>query len=192
MDYYQIWCNLIDSSQDVAFCENVSRYLGMLRELGRIEGFRITRRKLGFGPEALGEFKSLMTVVTRSVHKEPTAAAGILHRMAQEVPDSVVIAYIGRSNGAGPVLSAMSTTPVITVPASAKDFPEDVWSSLRAPSSVPVMTVLEPSNAVLATLQILSARSSRRTNATPPTPPSPRPVSSTGCSTAAGRHCTGS
>jgi phosphoribosylaminoimidazole carboxylase/phosphoribosylaminoimidazole-succinocarboxamide synthase len=50
----------------------------------------------------------------------------------------------------------MSTIPVITVPASAKDFPEDVWSSLRAPSNVPVMTVLEPSNAILAALQILA------------------------------------
>ena len=102
-----------------------------------------------------------MTVVTCSVHKEPVAAAGILYRMAQDVPDSVVIAYIGRSNGAGPTLSAMSTIPVITVPASVKDFPEDVWSSLRAPSKVPVMTVLEPSNAVLAALQILSARNPR-------------------------------
>jgi phosphoribosylaminoimidazole carboxylase/phosphoribosylaminoimidazole-succinocarboxamide synthase len=99
--------------------------------------------------------------VTCSVHKEPVAAARILHRMAHEVPDSVVIAYIGRSNGAGPTLSAMSTIPVITVPASVKDFPDDVWSSLRAPSSVPVMTVLEPSNAVLAAMQILSARNPR-------------------------------
>jgi phosphoribosylcarboxyaminoimidazole (NCAIR) mutase len=32
---------------------------------------------------------------------------------------------------------------------------------LRAPSNVPVMTVLEPSNAVLAALQILSARNPR-------------------------------
>ncbi len=70
----------------------------------------------------------------------------------------MVIAFIGRSNGAGPVLSAQSSVPVITVPASAKDFPEDVWSSLRAPSKTPVMTVLEPSNAVMAALQILSAR----------------------------------
>jgi phosphoribosylaminoimidazole carboxylase/phosphoribosylaminoimidazole-succinocarboxamide synthase len=108
--------------------------------------------------EALGELRDLMTVVTCSVHKEPVTAARILHRMAQEVPDSVVIAYIGRSNGAGPTLSAMSTIPVITVPASVKDFPDDVWSSLRAPSNVPVMTVLEPSNAVLAAMQILSAR----------------------------------
>ena len=48
----------------------------------------------------------MMTVVTCSVHKEPVAAAGILHRMIQEVPDSVVIAYIGRSNGAGGVQPA--------------------------------------------------------------------------------------
>jgi phosphoribosylaminoimidazole carboxylase/phosphoribosylaminoimidazole-succinocarboxamide synthase len=111
--------------------------------------------------EALGDLKDLMTVVTCSVHKEPVNAASILHRMAQDVPDSVVIAYIGRSNGAGPTLSAISTIPVITVPASVKEFPDDVWSSLRTPSSVPVMTVLEPSNAVLAAMQILSARNPR-------------------------------
>jgi phosphoribosylaminoimidazole carboxylase PurE protein len=111
--------------------------------------------------EALGDFKDMMSVVTCSIHKEPVAGAAIFQRMIQEVPDTVVIAYIGRSNGAGPVLSAMSNIPVITVPASAKEFPEDVWSSLRAPSAVPVMTVLEPSNAVLAAMQILSARNPR-------------------------------
>ena len=110
---------------------------------------------------ALADLGDLMTIVTRSAHKEPVAAASTLHRMVQEVPDSVVIAYIGRSNGAGPILSALTTIPVITVPASVKEFPEDVWSSLRAPSNVPVMTVLEPSNAVLAALQILSARNPR-------------------------------
>ena len=111
--------------------------------------------------DALGEMADLMSVVTCSVHKEPVNAAGIFHRMVQEVPDSVVIAYIGRSNGAGPTLSAMSTVPVITVPASIKEFPDDLWSSLRAPSAVPVMTVLEPGNAVLAALQILSGRNPR-------------------------------
>jgi phosphoribosylaminoimidazole carboxylase/phosphoribosylaminoimidazole-succinocarboxamide synthase len=111
--------------------------------------------------DALGELKDLMTVVTCSVHKEPVSAANTLQRMVQAVPDSIVIAYIGRSNGAGPTLSAMSTIPVITVPAGIKEFPDDVWSSLRAPSSVPVMTVLDPANAVLAALQILSARNPR-------------------------------
>jgi phosphoribosylaminoimidazole carboxylase / phosphoribosylaminoimidazole-succinocarboxamide synthase len=111
--------------------------------------------------QALGELKDMMTVVTCSVHKEPVNAAGIFHRMVQEIPDTVVIAYIGRSNGAGPTLSAMSTVPVITVPASIKEFPDDLWSSLRAPSAVPVMTVLDPANAVLAALQILSGRNPR-------------------------------
>jgi len=108
--------------------------------------------------EALGDLKDMMTVVTCSIHREPVNGVAMFNRLIQEIPDTVVIANIGRSNGAGPVLSAMSTVPVITVPASAKDFPEDVWSSLRAPSAVPVMTVLEPSNAVLAALQILSGR----------------------------------
>jgi len=111
--------------------------------------------------DALGELKDMMTVVTCSIHKEPVNGAAIFHRMVQEIPDTVVVANIGRSNGAGPVLSAMSTIPVITVPASAKEFPDDVWSSLRAPSAVPVMTVLEPANAMLAALQILSARNPR-------------------------------
>ena len=111
--------------------------------------------------DALGELADLMSVVTCSVHKEPVNAASIFHRMVQEIPDTVVIAYIGRSNGAGPTLSAMSTVPVITVPASIKEFPDDMWSSLRAPSAVPVMTVLEPANAVLAALQILSGRNPR-------------------------------
>ena len=111
--------------------------------------------------EALGDLKDMMTVATCSIHKEPVAGALLLNKLIQEVPDSVVIAFIGRSNGAGPVLSAQSTVPVITVPASAKEFPEDVWSSLRAPSKTPVMTVLEPSNAVMAALQILSARNPR-------------------------------
>ncbi len=111
--------------------------------------------------EALGPLGDLMEVVTCSIHKEPVAGALKLNKMIQEVPDSVVIAFIGRSNGAGPVLSAQSTVPVITVPASVRDFPDDVWSSLRAPSKTPVMTVLEPSNAIMAALQILSARNPR-------------------------------
>jgi phosphoribosylaminoimidazole carboxylase/phosphoribosylaminoimidazole-succinocarboxamide synthase len=111
--------------------------------------------------KALGEFADMMHVATCSIHKEPVRGAAVLHKLVQEIPDSIVVAYIGRSNGAGPTISAMSTIPVITVPASAKEFPEDVWSSLRAPSKVPVMTVLEPSNAILAALQVLSARNPR-------------------------------
>jgi len=111
--------------------------------------------------EALGALRSMTTVVTCSAHKEPVAMAETLHRLIQDVPDSVVIAYVGRSNATGPTLSAMSTIPVITVPASVKEFPDDLWSSLRTPSAAPVMTVLEPANAVLAARQILSSRNPR-------------------------------
>lgn len=98
------------------------------------------------------------TISTYSLHKEPILGLNMLHSLVQQVPDSVVIAYIGRSNGAGPTLSASTTVPVITVPANFEDFPEDVWSSLRTPSNVPVATVLEPSNAALAALEILALR----------------------------------
>ncbi len=99
-----------------------------------------------------------LTTSTCSIHKEPVRGLNELHSLVQQVPDSVVIAYIGRSNGAGPTLSASTTVPVITVPASFKDFPEDVWSSLRTPSNVPVTTVLEPSNAAMAAIEILALR----------------------------------
>lgn len=99
--------------------------------------------------------------VTCSVHKEPVRACEEIGRLVQEIPDSVVIAYVGRSNGAGPTLSAQVTVPVITVPASWKEFPEDVWSSLRTPSETPVATLLDPKNAVLSALQILAMRNPR-------------------------------
>ena len=99
-----------------------------------------------------------MECVTRvcSVHKEPVRGLLELARLTQEVPDCVVIACIGMSNGAGPTLAAATSVPVITLPASYETFPDDVWSSLRAPSKVPVMTVLNPTNAVLAALGILA------------------------------------
>jgi phosphoribosylaminoimidazole carboxylase/phosphoribosylaminoimidazole-succinocarboxamide synthase len=99
-----------------------------------------------------------LRVNTCSIHKEPIRGLNELHSLVQQVPDTVVITYIGRSNGAGPTLSAATTVPVITVPAGFKDFPEDVWSSLRTPSNVPVTTVLEPSNAAMAAIEILALR----------------------------------
>ena len=108
--------------------------------------------------EPAGSRRLKITTATCSIHKEPVRGLDELHRLVQQVPDTVVIAFIGRSNGAGPTLSASTTVPVITVPASFKDFPEDVWSSLRTPSNVPVTTVLEPANAAMAALQILALR----------------------------------
>ena len=100
-------------------------------------------------------------IETCSLHKEPVRAYEEIGKLVQEVPDSVVIAYVGRSNGAGPTLSAQTTVPVITVPATWREFPEDVWSSLSTPSETPVATILDPKNAVLSALQILAMRNPR-------------------------------
>lgn len=56
MDIYHIWFNLKNSHQDMEFCGALEGYMGHLRSRGMIEGHRLTRRKLGFGPPALGEF----------------------------------------------------------------------------------------------------------------------------------------
>ncbi len=97
-----------------------------------------------------------LITVTQSLHKQPVLAYQELNKLVQETPQCVVLAYVGRSNGAGPTLSASTSTPVITVPAGFKSFTHDVWSSLRTPSDTPVMTVLEPENAVLAAAEILA------------------------------------
>ena len=103
-------------------------------------------------------YLSRRTTIMCSMHKSPLEGIAALNEYIRQAPDTVIIAYIGMSNGAGPTLSAHTTVPVITVPANWEKFPEDVWSSLRTPSDVPVMTVLNPKNAVLAGLQILAMR----------------------------------
>lgn len=96
--------------------------------------------------------------VALSAHKEPIRAVEKVQRLVQMIPDTVVGAYIGRSNGAGPIMSAAIPVPVLTSPVSVKEFHEDVWSSLRTPSKVPVATILEPSNLLLQAAQILAMR----------------------------------
>lgn len=56
MNYYEIWCDLRDTSKDLEFCDAVNRYLGYLHGKGLLETFRITRRKFGFAPEGFAEF----------------------------------------------------------------------------------------------------------------------------------------
>ena len=56
MNYYNMWFNLKDSRKDLEFCRAVDAYLGYLKREGKIEGWRLCRRKFGFGPAELGEF----------------------------------------------------------------------------------------------------------------------------------------
>lgn len=99
-----------------------------------------------------------LTTVTLSAHKEPTKCCFMVNKLLKEIPDSVLLAYIGSSNAAGPMLSAYIPIPVINVPACWQNFSDDIWSSLRTPSNVLALTMLDPINALQSALQILSMR----------------------------------
>jgi phosphoribosylaminoimidazole carboxylase / phosphoribosylaminoimidazole-succinocarboxamide synthase len=96
-------------------------------------------------------------LITISGHKSPGKMLRKLEEVMTEFPDGgVIIAKVGMSNGLAPTLAARTSWPVIAVPASFDKFPEDVWSSLRVPSQVPLATVLGEQNAVDLALNMLA------------------------------------
>lgn len=56
MNYYEIWVNLKDSRRDLEFAKAIDEYLGHLRTQGKLESWKLTRRKFGFSPDGMGEF----------------------------------------------------------------------------------------------------------------------------------------
>src|SRR4051812_31606431 len=60
MDVYQISCDLKPGVRDSQFVEALNGYLGALKSGGKIESWRLLRRKLGLGMAALGEFQILV------------------------------------------------------------------------------------------------------------------------------------
>ena len=48
MDIYHIWCNKDGDISDDDWVGHIRTFLGKLKDEGRIEGFRITRCKMGF------------------------------------------------------------------------------------------------------------------------------------------------
>jgi len=94
MDHYHVWVNLKDTKKDLEFAASVRQYLGHLQKGGLIEGFTLTRRKLGFGPRELGEFHITITVRDLAhLDRAFTAAAarsGLVEDFHQRVYDAVV------------------------------------------------------------------------------------------------------
>jgi hypothetical protein len=60
MDVYQISVDLKPGVRDRQFAAALGAYLGALKADGKIEGWRLLRRKLGFGIVGLGEFQILI------------------------------------------------------------------------------------------------------------------------------------
>ena len=60
MDVYQISLDLKPGIRDHQFVAALEGYLGHLKADGKIESWRLLRRKLGLGLAALGEFQILI------------------------------------------------------------------------------------------------------------------------------------
>ncbi|MCK4822165.1 AIR carboxylase family protein, partial [bacterium] len=97
--------------------------------------------------------------VIYSGHKSTKASINKLNEIVGNYPDGgVIIAKVGRSNGLGPILAAHTTWPVIAIPATLKSFPNDIWSSVRMPSLVPMATAWPDKNAIRLAVNFLAAK----------------------------------
>lgn len=108
--------------------------------------------------ERLGS-PAILAHAVGSVHKRPEACLRQFRQLLGAAPaDTVVIAYVGRSNGAGPTFACDTHVPVITVSSTVSKSPHDIWSSVNVPSDNPLLFQMHPANAIQAALGILSSR----------------------------------
>ena len=90
-----------------------------------------------------------------SAHKVPMKCYEIIKKYEKE--EVVFITIAGRSNALSGFADAQTWCPVIACPPYSEKFSgADIYSSLRMPSFVAPMTVLEPANAALAAAKILA------------------------------------
>jgi len=95
--------------------------------------------------------------VTRiaSAHKVPLKALDIARKF--EDGQTVFITVAGRSNALSGFIDAQTARPVIACPPSSESFGgADIFSSLRMPSGVCPVVVLDPENAALAAVKMLA------------------------------------
>ena len=91
-----------------------------------------------------------------SAHKVPMKVLEILKAYGDEV---VYITIAGRSNALSGFVDAHTAAPVIACPPYSDKFGgADIFSTLRMPSGVAPLTVLEPEAAALAATKILALR----------------------------------
>ncbi|MBI3336184.1 AIR carboxylase family protein [Candidatus Peregrinibacteria bacterium] len=97
-------------------------------------------------------------IIIASAHKVPEKVVSIIEKLNKDLQPQVVITVVGLSNGLAGVVAGSSLHPVINCPPhkNEQEYLADIHSSLRMPSYVPVMTILNPKNAALAAVKILA------------------------------------
>ncbi len=92
-----------------------------------------------------------------SAHKTPRALLDLLERCEADPRPKVYITIAGRSNALSGMVDAQVAAPVIACPPVGTAFGgADIFSSLRMPSGVAPLVVLDPANAALAAVKILA------------------------------------
>ena len=93
-----------------------------------------------------------------SAHKTPERVIALVEKYNQRQDAVCYITIAGRSNALSAVVAARAVHPVIACPPfkDKADYLVNIHSSLQAPSRVPVLTVVDPSNAARAAVRILA------------------------------------
>jgi len=98
-----------------------------------------------------------------SAHKTPLKVLEILEATREQ--DVVLITVAGRSNALSGFVDANTAHPVIACPPYSASFAGgDIFSSLRMPSGVCPLLILDPEQAALAAVKILSLADSSLRN----------------------------
>ena len=97
------------------------------------------------------------TLHVASAHKSVRHLLRMLARYNEDRVATVFVAVAGRSNALAGMIDANTVYPVITCPPVSTTFGgADIYSSLRMPSGVAPMVILEPEGAALAAAKILA------------------------------------
>lgn len=91
-----------------------------------------------------------------SAHKESKKIPSILKLYEEDDLVKSILCVIGRSNGLSPITDFEFSKPVVAYHASIKEFPNDVWSSLRIPSGIGHGVTIYAENAVLLCAKIIA------------------------------------
>jgi 5-(carboxyamino)imidazole ribonucleotide mutase len=106
---------------------------------------------------ALEELGVAVEARVASAHKSLRHLLAMLEHYEAQGGNRVYIAIAGRSNALAGVIDAHVVAPVITCPPYSDRFGgADIYSSLRMPSGICPLVVLEPENAALAAAKVLS------------------------------------
>lgn len=120
---------LMGSERDLEHCKEIARHL---KSMGLDYVFRVG-----------------------SAHKTPEQVLKILNEYEKD--NVVFITVAGRSNALGAFVDANTVKPVIACPPYSDKFAgADIYSTLRVPSGIGLMTVLEPETAAVAAAKILA------------------------------------